>query len=132
MREIGAVGAVAQRLVDIHLGLDLVNTDLGMKNCLNNFILEFQKLFFMLFFYSLGFNCGSGSTQTDTCSVPGCPVNGGWSNWGSWGSCTKTCGTGTRTSYRSCNNPTPRHGGSNCAGSSSKRLNCATNYCPGK
>jgi hypothetical protein len=34
-------------------------------------------------------------------------VNGKWSSWESWISCTKTCVGGTRTRHRSCNNPTP-------------------------
>ncbi|XP_061186916.1 coadhesin-like [Saccostrea echinata] len=63
--------------------------------------------------------------------------NGGWSNWGSYGSwstCSKTCGSGTqlRSRIRSCNNPLPRNGGSYCSGSSvsTDRRSCNTQGCP--
>merc|ERR1712055_364925 len=51
-------------------------------------------------------------------------VNGGWT---SWTSCSKTCGPGRET--RTCTNPTPANGGSDCPGSSSKT--CNTQQCPG-
>ena len=38
------------------------------------------------------------------------PVHGGW---GGWGACSKTCGKGG-TAFRSCNNPSPAHGGQAC------------------
>ncbi|KAK7505107.1 hypothetical protein BaRGS_00003677, partial [Batillaria attramentaria] len=66
-----------------------------------------------------------------------CPRrNGGWSSWraSSYGSCSRTCGGGTRyvTDVRYCNNPTPLYGGSSCYGSSTRRriLSCNTRTCP--
>jgi len=50
------------------------------------------------------------------------PVTGGWS---SWGSCSATCGGGTRR--RTCTNPSPANGGADCVGSS--RQECNTNDC---
>ena len=51
-------------------------------------------------------------------------VNGGWS---SWGSCSASCGSGVQT--RTCTNPAPAHGGSQCSGSSSQT--CNAHACPG-
>ncbi|KAJ8321737.1 hypothetical protein KUTeg_000208 [Tegillarca granosa] len=57
-------------------------------------------------------------------------VNGGWSSWGGYGSCSRSCGSGTKTRYRSCNNPSPSGGGSSCSGSSSSSASCNTHSCP--
>ena len=51
-----------------------------------------------------------------------------WSNWSSWGSCSKTCGSGTKTRSRSKNGP--YHDGIDCVGSSSDSTSCNTNSCP--
>ena len=48
-----------------------------------------------------------------------------WSTWGSWSSCTKTCGRGRSDRYRSCS------GGSTCPGDGSEARWCNNNSCPG-
>ena len=53
-----------------------------------------------------------------------------WSNWESWGSCSKTCGYGSKTRSRSKNGP--YNGGSECSGSSSESTSCNTERCPGE
>ncbi|KAK3092507.1 hypothetical protein FSP39_003791 [Pinctada imbricata] len=57
-------------------------------------------------------------------------VNGGWSSWGSYGSCSVTCGGGNQYKSRSCSSPSPRYGGSQCSGSGRKSRQCSTNPCP--
>ncbi|XP_062577890.1 semaphorin-5A-like, partial [Saccostrea cucullata] len=57
-------------------------------------------------------------------------VHGGWSGWNSWGGCSVTCGSGTRTRIRSCDNPSPRFGGQPCSGESSESSLCNTHNCP--
>ncbi|CAH3195719.1 unnamed protein product [Porites evermanni] len=59
-----------------------------------------------------------------------CPVDGMWSDWGAWSPCSETCGNGTRSRKRSCNNPTPDHGGAPCKGDSSDRGSCFKDHCP--
>lgn len=50
-------------------------------------------------------------------NIDTCVVNGGWSAWyGPY--CNNNCGTGTLVSYRYCNNPVPKNGGTPCSGSS--------------
>ena len=58
-------------------------------------------------------------------------MNGGWNSWGSWTSCTATCGGGTKSRSRSCTNPSPAYGGKPCPGSSRDRPACNTKGCPG-
>ena len=41
-------------------------------------------------------------------------VHGGWSQWGDWSLCTKTCNQGTQTRARECNDPEPQYGGDDC------------------
>ncbi len=56
-------------------------------------------------------------------------INGGWSSWGAYGSCSKACGGGTKTRYRTCNSPSPQCGGSTCAGSNSQSISCNNRPC---
>ena len=59
-------------------------------------------------------------------------VDGQWTSWGSYGSCTVTCGGGSQSRSRSCTNPAPLYGGASCAGSSSSSQACNTHNCPSK
>ena len=58
-------------------------------------------------------------------------VDGGWSSQRG-GLCSKTCGGGTKTLTRSCNNPVPFCGGKGCSGPSNYQIACNTHCCPGK
>ena len=59
-------------------------------------------------------------------------VNGNWSTWQDWNSCSVTCGSGSRSRYQECNNPEPAHGGSNCQGNDTEIESCSMKVCPGK
>ncbi|KAK3093006.1 hypothetical protein FSP39_009936 [Pinctada imbricata] len=69
-------------------------------------------------------------TIKDSLAKKACEVHGGWSTWSSSGQCSKSCGGGTMTQKRKCNNPEPKNGGQNCIGSSTKTLACNTHNCP--
>lgn len=56
-------------------------------------------------------------------------VHGGWSNWGSWGSCSVTCGAGSISRTRSCTHPAPSHGGKPCSGSVRDTQSCILAPC---
>ena len=57
-------------------------------------------------------------------------VNGNWGSWDAWDACSVTCGNGTRTRERRCNNPTPSIGETTCTGSAVEQDNCYLLDCP--
>ncbi len=56
--------------------------------------------------------------------------DGNWGAWSSFGACSATCGGGTQTHTRICNNPSPANGGATCVGSTSESTACNTQACP--
>ena len=59
-------------------------------------------------------------------------VDGHWSNWADWSGCSVTCGAGSRSRDRKCDNPSPANGGDNCTdGVNSVVENCTMPECSG-
>lgn len=58
-------------------------------------------------------------------------VDGNWSNWSKWSQCDVTCGKGTQTRIRLCNNPAPKNGGNECLGNEMSTKSCFVELCPG-
>ena len=59
-------------------------------------------------------------------------VNGNWSEWTSWTTCSMTCGLGIATRARWCVSPAPAYGGANCTGRGIETMECEDTFCPGK
>ncbi|XP_053397886.1 adhesion G protein-coupled receptor B1-like [Mercenaria mercenaria] len=78
-----------------------------------------------------GSECVGSSTEENKCTIQECPVDGKFGFWGFWSNCNQTCGGGTQTRTRSCNNPEPAHGGSECVGDTSQSQTCNTQECSG-
>ncbi|XP_033728344.1 semaphorin-5B-like [Pecten maximus] len=60
---------------------------------------------------------GQQSHQTQQCHKPVCvqaAVDGHWSSWSNFGTCTTTCGSGKQIRTRTCSNPAPANGGRAC------------------
>ena len=76
-------------------------------------------------------------TETFTCfncfsKCSGCVsgiIDGHWGRWMAYSTCTATCGQGTRTRTRLCDDPTPQRGGNKCAGSGVERVPCTLKPC---
>ncbi|XP_067654313.1 SCO-spondin-like isoform X2 [Haliotis asinina] len=88
-----------------------------------------------------GRDCTGSTFQTETrsCGLPLCRINGGLSQWTQWSipACTVTCGTTetrTVTRTRSCTNPVPQFGGRDCTGLGNtfetEVRNCGLSPCP--
>lgn len=52
------------------------------------------------------------------------PGDGGWSEWGDWTQCDKTCGTGKQDRERTCTNPPPDPQGRDCEGPAEESRSC--------
>ncbi|XP_057711639.1 semaphorin-5B-like isoform X2 [Corythoichthys intestinalis] len=68
--------------------------------------------------------CGGVDCKGPTIQVANCSRNGGWTPWSSWGHCSSSCGIGFEVRQRSCNNPSPRHGGRICVGQGREERLC--------
>ncbi|XP_071373120.1 hemicentin-1, partial [Centroberyx affinis] len=77
-----------------------------------------------------GPQCEGPDTQTQVCKERLCPVDGKWSSWVSWGTCSVSCGGGTRQRTRLCASPAPQHGGRQCEGNDVHIDFCNSDPCP--
>ena len=57
------------------------------------------------------------------------PVDGHWSDWSDYGPCSTSCGPGTKTRTRTCDNPKPENGGEECLGNGSFEEECHRGAC---
>ncbi|KAM5147900.1 hemicentin-1 [Mantella aurantiaca] len=74
--------------------------------------------------------CDGKAIDTRVCNNKPCPVDGEWSFWQVWGPCSKTCGKGTQTRVRLCNNPPPSFDGIFCEGKDTQSQICNIRHCP--
>jgi len=77
-----------------------------------------------------GDECEGKASMTKHCKNHACPIDGNWSEWSPFSTCSKTCGVGFQSRTRKCNNPKPRYGGKPCAGDDNEAENCNERDCP--
>lgn len=72
------------------------------------------------------------SQETLSCFIKVCPIDGNYTNWSPFGSCSKSCGGGEKIRTRKCDNPVPVGEGRNCSrlGLPIDIQPCNTNPCP--
>ncbi|XP_061187118.1 coadhesin-like [Saccostrea echinata] len=71
-----------------------------------------------------GSPCHGFHEERTLCHHDHCPIDGGWSNWEAWTTCSVTCGTGIEIRRRHCSNPVPKYGGSQCPGNETESSTC--------
>lgn len=77
-----------------------------------------------------GMECEGESTETKSCLVKECPVDGGLSSWSKFTTCTRSCGGGAQERVRLCNNPKPANEGKVCNGTLFETRSCGSAPCP--
>ncbi|XP_052235909.1 uncharacterized protein LOC127847794 isoform X3 [Dreissena polymorpha] len=75
-----------------------------------------------------GLNCTGPASDTKLCTKQLCP-DGGWSSWGSWQSCSVTCGGGLKLRSRTCTSPSPSAYGKACEGNFEAFAVCVNTPC---
>ena len=59
-------------------------------------------------------------------------LDGSWGEWLRWSPCSMTCGGGSRSRRRYCDDPVPENDGSPCDGEYEKTQVCNNWPCPGE
>ena len=140
----------------IHLGMDCTGEEVEERQCDTGRLCPIDGFWSAWSEWSTcTADCGPGiTTRYRTCDAPEpkygglpcdglekeelactaqvlCPVDGGWSSWSTFTSCSVTCGAGVMTRTRSCDNPLPLHNGKMCSGYPQEEAVCETQVeCP--
>ena len=84
---------------------------------------------------AFGQPCIGNDEQTQQCNTSPCSsttlgkLDGGWSTWTDWGSCSVTCGVGLMKRQRQCDNPVPSGFGQSCSGNNEQTDKCNLKSC---
>uniref|UniRef100_A0A452FS37 Hemicentin-1 n=1 Tax=Capra hircus TaxID=9925 RepID=A0A452FS37_CAPHI len=88
--------------------------------------------------------CEGTAVETIMCNIRPCPgenpemgktcvfLTHTKDTWQPWGTCSVSCGKGTQTRTRLCNNPPPSFAGSYCDGTETQMQVCNERHCPSK
>ncbi|XP_051786484.1 uncharacterized protein LOC127528897 [Erpetoichthys calabaricus] len=77
-----------------------------------------------------GMRCLGPTADLKPCpNLRECPVNGQWSEWSPWSTCTQLC-SGIKRRIRVCNNPPPSSNGQLCEGTPEETAACSSEHCP--
>ncbi|CAJ0944218.1 unnamed protein product [Ranitomeya imitator] len=73
--------------------------------------------------------CMGRDVDVRACSLPLCPVDGGWTGWSSWSQCSASCGEGSRQRTRSCFSPRHKMGENPVFGKDTETETCQLPQC---
>ncbi|XP_077287306.1 hemicentin-1-like [Arctopsyche grandis] len=74
-------------------------------------------------------SCSGDTSEFRKCFIAPCKIDGGWSSWSDWTSCSVRCGPGSKKRYRTCTNPPPKYGGLTCQGPNDEQGVCQGSQC---
>ena len=79
-----------------------------------------------------GNDCIGDEIEIKLCNIFSCPVDGSYTQWSPFSSCSRTCANGTMTRTRNCSNPAPKFGGNDCSllGPAEETRECNAFPCP--
>ncbi|XP_052790255.1 SCO-spondin-like isoform X2 [Mya arenaria] len=77
-----------------------------------------------------GQDCDGNGTESKTCFLTHCAVDGQWSEWNKWSACDVTCEGGHKHRTRSCTQPPPSYDGQNCTDEDNQTSTCTLSACP--
>ncbi|XP_068688561.1 uncharacterized protein [Montipora foliosa] len=81
-----------------------------------------------------GKSCSEIGSAIDVqnCNEHPCPIDGLYSDWSQFSECSRSCAGGRQNRSRTCDNPSPKHGGMNCSrlGPASEVQTCNSFPCP--
>ncbi|XP_013387743.1 SCO-spondin [Lingula anatina] len=77
-----------------------------------------------------GLTCPGPSTESISCNLGACSINGNWGQWTDYSACSAPCGPGEQTRTRACDSPAPAFGGLTCPGPSTESISCNLGFCP--
>ncbi|CAH1776211.1 unnamed protein product, partial [Owenia fusiformis] len=78
--------------------------------------------------YYGGAECEGPASEEENCNEHPCPVDGVWDNWGPYGECDVSCGSGNKLRERICVGP--YYSGKDCIGLSVSMSTCNDHSCP--
>jgi hypothetical protein len=78
------------------------------------------------------FDCDGIRLEHSACNTEACGIDGGYSAWTEWSTCSVNCGNGIQTRTRTCTAPVVQGAGKNCTllGPDTESKLCNTNLCP--
>lgn len=109
--------------------LQAIFTGFYLKSTISKILLYWLNLIFLKKSLYKLWHCTDKSTSINKCMDT--LVDGGWSSWEEWSSCSSSCGLGTQMRTRTCSNPFPANMGDNCTGNNAHSRNCFLRQCPG-
>ncbi|VDI03482.1 Hypothetical predicted protein [Mytilus galloprovincialis] len=78
----------------------------------------------------IGPDCSKSTSESKTCTLTACPINGNYGEWTTWSFCYGTCKGGVQVRRRSCDSPPPANNGLDCSGKSLEKRRCKPLGCP--
>ena len=105
---------------------------LAARVSLKLYFLFFYRRACVVFLYMLVIQRDVRQTQSLCFMYFAFTVNGGYTEWSQYTTCTKECGSGIKKRSRQCNNPSSQYGGTDCSkiGSAEESQSCNTQQWP--